>query len=302
MLTAYVSNIQKFCVHDGPGIRTVVFLMGCPLRCKWCQNPENFQQKPVLMFNESLCIGCGECVLHCSRQPAVRKTAAFDRSACTGCGECAEYCYVEAKTLCGREMSVEQVYHEVMKDETFYAETGGGVTLSGGEATLYPDFCVALLKKLKASGVHTAVETCGYCGADVVEKLAPYTDLFLYDLKVASADIHKEWTGVGNERILENLCLLMEKDARVIIRVPLIPGVNDGEEFERIIAAVSRLKKIEELHILPFHQAGSSKYQQMGMGYEMVRVKECPPKTAEECAAAARSAGYAVNIGGWDCF
>lgn len=302
MATAYISNIQKFCVHDGPGIRSVVFLMGCPLRCKWCQNPENFRGRPVVMFNESLCIGCGECVRHCpqnQKAPAIQ--AAMDRTACTGCGTCVEYCYMQAKTLCGEELDAQEVYARVMKDETFYRETGGGVTLSGGEATIYPAFCEELLAKLQKAKIHTAVETCGHCKPDILRRIAAHTDLFLYDMKAFSAQVHQEWTGVSNIQILSNLEMLFKMRSRVIVRIPLIPGVNDGAEFQKMMEYLARHKQGAEVHILPFHQAGSSKYQQVDVQYEMQQVAECPPDLAEQQAQIARTYGFAVNIGGWDC-
>lgn len=304
MTTACVSNIQKFCVHDGPGIRSVVFLMGCPLRCKWCQNPENFAAKPVLMFNQSRCIGCGECLRHCSQGCGVEVydgALAVDRAACTGCGDCVEHCYVEAKTLCGQKMTTEEVYQAVMKDEMFYRETGGGITISGGEATMYPDFCSELLQELQQAGIHTAVETCGYCSEDSLRTIAAHTDLFLYDLKAATPETHVYWTGVDCERIHNNLRMLVQNGSRVILRIPLIPGVNDGDEFHRIMQLATSMNTIPEMHILPFHQVGSSKYEQVGADYDMVEVPECPQSLAEQHKEIALSYGFEVNIGGWDC-
>lgn len=304
MTSAYVSNIQKFCVHDGPGIRSVVFLMGCPLRCKWCQNPENFTGRPVLMYSESRCIGCGECLRHCTHgcgEAPADGTLAMNRAVCTGCGDCAEHCYVQAKTLCGASMAVDEAYRAVMKDEMFYRETGGGVTLSGGEATLYPAFCTELLEKLREQEIHTAVETCGYCDEAVLRGIAAYTDLFLYDLKAISPGVHHEWTGVDNVGILSNLAMLLESGSRVVVRIPLVPGVNDGEEFRRMMQWLCARPALREVHILPFHQAGSSKYIQVGAHYEMEHVPECPPELAEKHAEIAREYGFQVNIGGWDC-
>jgi pyruvate formate lyase activating enzyme len=308
MAGAYISNIQQFCVHDGPGIRTVVFFMGCPLRCKWCQNPENFYCKPVVMYNRVLCAGCGKCLLSCPRQGAEAKPAAgtdavpqVNRERCTGCGSCAAACYAGAKTLCGREMSVDEVYRELMKDEMFFRESGGGVTLSGGEATLYPAFCIELLAKLRRAGIHTALETSGYCSAAVLKDMAPLLDLFLFDIKAVTGTIHRQWTGADNAGIKENLIALAREGNRVILRIPLIPGVNDGAEFDRILAFIKPLDTVREIHILPFHQAGSSKYAQSGVGYYMEETPECSAETAEFYAARARLSGFAVNIGGWDC-
>jgi pyruvate formate lyase activating enzyme len=300
MTKAYISNVQQFCVHDGPGIRTVVFFMGCPLRCKWCQNPENFHQKPVLMFNPGICTGCGECRRHCPLGDE-HSDPAVNREKCIACGNCAAACYAGAKTLCGRETDSEELYRELMKDEMFFRESGGGVTLSGGEATLYPSFCVTLLQKLKRAGIHTTLETSGYCASAVLKRMAPWIDLFLYDIKAVTSGIHVQWTGVDNARIKDNLITLIKDDRRVIPRIPLIPEINDGDEFKRILDFLRSLKTIRELHILPFHQAGSSKYAQAGEDYAMDQAKECPPELAEQEAALARLAGFTVNIGGWDC-
>ncbi|MBV4418858.1 glycyl-radical enzyme activating protein [Clostridium tyrobutyricum] len=303
---AYISNIQKFCVHDGPGIRTVVFFMGCPLRCKWCQNPENFSGKQVLMTDSSKCINCGACYEICkytfNKEDSDGNTRInVDRVNCNGCGKCADVCLTGARTLCGKKMTVEEVYSEVIKDESFFKESGGGITLSGGEVTLYHDFAGALLEKFKQKGISTAVETCGYCSREAIKKIALNTDVFLYDIKLITSSKHKKWTGVDNKIILENLDYLLSLNKNVIVRIPLIPNVNNGDEFLRIIEFLKRYHNINKIHILPFHQIGSSKYKLIEEYYDMEDFDECQWETAELCKRMMEDQGFKANIGGWDC-
>ncbi|MBP2033969.1 pyruvate formate lyase activating enzyme [Clostridium algifaecis] len=302
---AYVSNIQKFCVHDGPGIRTVVFFMGCPLRCKWCQNPENFIKKQVLMTDSSKCINCKACYKVCKN--TFNKVNSdgniniyVDRINCKGCGKCAEVCLTGARTLCGKKMNVEEVYSEVMKDESFFKESGGGITLSGGEATLYHGFANELFGEIKKKGISTAVETCGYCSRKAIKEIALNTDVFLYDIKLITANRHKKWTGVDNRIILENFEYLLSINKNIIVRIPLIPNVNDGDEFLNIIEFLKCYNKINNIHILPFHQIGSSKYKLLEKHYDMEDVDECSWETAELCKKLMQEQGFKVNIGGWD--
>lgn len=299
----YISNIQKFCVYDGPGIRTVVFFMGCPLRCKWCQNPENFCHDPVVMFDESRCTGCGGCIERCPSRAISRGAAGnilLNRGLCTSCGECARYCRQQAREVCGRIMTPDAVYEEVMKDEVFFRNTGGGITLSGGECTLFPEYVSALLGRVKERGIHTAVETCGFCEPEALEKIEAYADLFLYDIKLITPDLHRRWTGQDNRKIKRNLEHLVRNGRDVVIRIPLIAGVNDGEEFRKILDYLKGLREIREIHILPFHQLGASKYRLSGQDYEMWEWKECSEKIAEQCTLMAENEGFKVNVGGWN--
>ncbi|MCQ5130074.1 glycyl-radical enzyme activating protein [Butyricicoccus faecihominis] len=302
MTTALVSNIQKCCVHDGPGLRTVVFLMGCPLRCKWCQNPENLATKPIVLFDTEKCARCGRCLPYCPHGCCTLTADGlrFDREACTGCGVCAEHCYIDAKTLCGRRMSVDETYQAVMRDQVFYRDSGGGVTLSGGEPTLHEAFATELFRRLQEAGIHTALETCGFCSSRAMLRIARHTDLFLYDFKALSDEVHRKWTGQSNEQIKENLSLLHEMGKQIIIRVPLIPGVNDGDEFERMLQYLLRMQGLRKLHLLPFHQVGASKYVLSDVGYDMAGVPECSVDYAQEHAVLAQNYGFDVNIGGWD--
>ena len=302
MTTALVSNIQKCCVYDGPGLRTVVFLMGCPLRCKWCQNPENLAMRPVLLFDPEKCTGCGSCLPYCKQQCG-RLTAEglrLDRAKCGGCGLCAEHCYTEARVLCGGRRSAEDIFQAVMRDQVFYRTSGGGVTLSGGEPTMHAEFCIALFRKLKEAGVHTALETCGFCASGTMRRIAQYTDLFLFDFKAFSEEVHMKWTAQSNAPIRANLEMLHALGREIIIRIPLIPGVNDGEEFRRMLDYLTTLSGLRQLHILPFHQAGSSKYVLSDTPYSLTDMEECSIETAQHHAEIAEEYGFRVNIGGWD--
>lgn len=300
----YVANIQKFCVHDGPGIRTVVFFMGCPLRCRWCQNPENLHAAPVIMYDREKCVACGECLEAC---PKTEKTGEgkipsleIQRDQCISCGSCSERCLTEAKSICGKLMTVDEIYYEVMKDETFFRSSGGGVTLSGGEPLLYAPFVEKLLSKFQRAGICTTVETCGYIPKKSMEIVVDTVDLFLYDFKICTKELHKKWTDRENDLIKENLEYLMKRDQRLIIRIPLIPGVNDGEEFRTMMEYLSRYKNLRQIHILPFHQIGSNKYTLTDREYEMEEFKECTVENAQTCAKVAEEYGFEVNIGGWD--
>lgn len=303
MRKAYISNIQKFCVHDGPGIRTVVFFMGCPLRCMWCQNPENFYNRPVMMFDFKKCTSCGMCIQKCKRQAIYKKNTGeivTDRNLCVLCGDCTSCCRQQAREICGNAKTVDDVFEEVMKDEIFFRNTGGGITLSGGECTMFPEFTVELLEKFKARGIHTAIETSGYCKHEDLKIIENETDLFLYDLKLITPALHKIWTGQGNGLIMKNLEHLVSSGRRVVIRIPLISGVNDGVEFGLILEYLRKLRGIKEIHLLPFHQLGACKYRLSGQSYEMHDWQECSKETVEKCTIQAENEGFKVNVGGWN--
>ena len=306
-MKALISNIQKFCVYDGPGIRTVVFFMGCPLRCKWCQNPENLSAEIKITFNQENCVLCGACIQCCpANANIIKKDArgnmhlAFLRNKCINCKKCIDVCRFSARDIYGKYMTVDEVFNEIIKDEVFYKRTGGGVTLSGGECTVFPEFSLELLKKAKEKSIHTAIETCGFCKTDIICKLAEYTDLFLYDFKAFSIDIHKKWIGSDNALIKKNLETLLSLEKHIIIRIPLIPEVNTGVELEKMAEYLHRLKGISEIHILPFHQVGSYKYDLIDEHYDMRNIKECSYDTAEEAEKSLTKYGFKVNIGGWD--
>jgi len=298
----YVSNIQRFSVHDGPGIRTVVFLLGCPLRCKWCQNPETLNRKPQLMINYELCSRCTACISVCPKNAiSIGESGDIvtDRKKCNSCGKCVNECYYLARQLSGKSYTVEEVYDEIVKDKVFYANTGGGVTLSGGEPTVHPEFCYELFKKCKINGIHTAIETSGYAAWKIFKRISEVTDLFLYDIKLFDNKKHKKWTGVENKRILENLKNLVDCEKDITIRIPLIPGVNDNQdEFKSIIRFVKSLRRIKSVHILPFHQMGSSKYGMLGIDYQLRNLDEEKEKNIDLCKKIIIEMGLKVSIGG----
>lgn len=298
-LNAYVSNIQRFCVHDGPGIRTVVFLLGCPLSCKWCQNPETLDKNPQLMMSNDLCMGCGACIKTCPHGAICARDGKpqTDRTLCERCFACTAECYWEARTVSGRRYTVAELYRDVMKDKEFFVQSGGGVTISGGEPTQHAEFCAALLQK--CAGVGRAVETCGYADWKAFELLLPVTDLFLYDLKLYDEEKHRQWTGVKNTVIKDNLKKLASRGKEVIIRIPLIPGVNDTrEEFGQMLEFIRGLGRIREVHLLPFHQIGSSKYGQISGEYAMAGWREENAKRVAQIKKQVEDSGFKVSVGG----
>jgi pyruvate formate lyase activating enzyme len=257
-----VFDIQRYSIHDGPGIRTTIFLKGCPLRCYWCQNPESQSDTPEILFDASKCTGCGACVEVCTTGAArlSEGKAIIDRAVCRGCGKCVEACLNEARRLVGKEMTVEEVMQPVLKDVRFYENSGGGVTLSGGEPTAQPDFALALLRRCKELGLHTVVETCGCAAWPLFEQILEYTDLVFYDLKHLDPAKHFEGTQVKNLLILENAKRIQALKP-MIVRVPLIPGFNDSPAA---IEATVRFVKSElpstPIELLPYNKLGEGKY------------------------------------------
>ncbi len=261
-MKATIFEIKRFAVHDGDGIRTTVFFKGCPLRCRWCHNPEGLSDKPELAYYAHKCIGCGECARVC---PAGAHSIGdgihgFDRTKCIACGKCAEACFSDALTLYGKEMTVEELVPVLLEDREFFENSGGGVTLSGGECLVHADFCAELLKALKAEGVHTAVDTCGFVSKAALDKVMPYTDIFLYDLKAFDEDVHIRCTGFSNKVILENLRCLDACGKKAEIRIPFVPGYND-DQMEKLAAFLKTLGNITAVRVLPYHNYAGSKYQ-----------------------------------------
>ena len=267
-----IFNIQKFSVNDGPGIRTTVFMKGCPLNCLWCHNPESKMAKPELMYSAGKCISCMACVKACPLgcHKITESGHVFDRSACIACGKCAETCYSDALSLAGEVKTVDEVITEVMKDKVFYENSGGGMTLSGGEPLMQIDFTLALLKAAKENGLHTCIETCGFTKAENIEKIAPYIDIFLYDFKESDPKRHKEYTGVSNELILSNLKLLDSLGCKSVLRCPIIPGLNDRDEhFKAIADTANALENVLEINIEPYHPLGKDKAKSLGRDYPL---------------------------------
>lgn len=263
--TGCIFNIQHFSLDDGPGIRTTVFLKGCPLDCIWCHNPESKAVYPELSFASDKCLMCGKCVSVCSEKlhSIEEDVHILHRAGCKKCGKCMDICYAGALTLIGKEYSVDEVMTDVQKDAVFFG-SDGGLTLSGGEPLLQYDFSLELLKCAKANGIHTAIETCGYTTKDLAD-IIPYVDIWLYDIKLIDKDIHKKHTGVSNELILKNLKRLDALGGKIILRCPIIPHINLNEtHFIGLISLAKELKNIIAIQLQPYHPLGISKENQLG--------------------------------------
>ena len=293
-ITGTIFNIQRFSIHDGPGIRTTVFLKGCPLHCFWCHNPEGLHKAIEIQFDSARCIGCGECVRVCRQGAQVlnEQGRIYHRELCEVCGACVETCFAEGLQMVGRDLSVEQVMAEVLLDHAFYTNSGGGVTLSGGEPLLQPDFALAVLAACQAAGIHTALETTTYCSWEILAKTLPLTDLYMVDIKHLDPEKHREATGVPNSRILANIRSLAATGKPVLFRVPVVPGVNDTPEDIGAIASfvhelsVARTEGHSELSVelLAFHRLAEDKYTSLGLEYHAADLE---PPTKDHLAALA---------------
>ncbi|WP_224962213.1 glycyl-radical enzyme activating protein [Geomonas subterranea] len=294
MDSGIVFNVQRYSLHDGPGIRTTVFLKGCPARCWWCHNPESQTSSPQTAWSQSRCISCDACLLACHEglQP---------REACRACGDCAEACPTGARELLGSEMTAEQVLHNILKDRMFFEDSGGGATFSGGEPLCQPAFLKTLLSACRAQGIHTAVDTAALCPTETLLDLAPLVDLFLFDLKCASDTLHHQGTGVGNGLILDNLEQLGRVHRNIWIRIPVVPGFNDTtEEMDALAGLAARAAGVRQVWLLPYHGSWAAKPARLGASppAETLAARTPSPQTMQDFARLFTARGLDTQIGG----
>lgn len=297
-LLGLVYDIQRFSVHDGPGIRTTVFLKGCPLRCQWCANPESQRREIELRYVSKLCMQCGRCVKRCAQRALTLSVGGLviDRSRCNGCSECAKACPQGALRLVGAWYSPDEVLTEVEKDALFYRLSQGGLTLSGGEPMLQSEFSAELLRCAKERGLDTAVETSGYASWAKVMDVCQYSDLVLFDVKHLDPVRHRELTGVSNDLILENLKNLTKSGVNVIARLPLVPGRNDDPCTIRGIGDLLMTLRIREIHVLPYHRLGQAKYAQLGRDYLLEELQPPTLATIEQTRQILEETGLSVSV------
>ena len=301
MQTGEIFDIKKYAIHDGPGIRTTVFFKGCPLSCGWCHNPESLSRTTQRVYRVERCIGCMECVKACPNNAltANENGSKWLAANCAYCKTCARACPSQAVEFIGKTMSIEDVVAEIVKDTLFYDESRGGVTFSGGEPLMQPSFLMELLKACGDLDLHRTVDTCGYADTRTLLKVATHVELFLYDLKHMDPEKHYRYTGVPNEIILTNLKCLSRQGARIIIRLPLIPGINnDGENIERTGAFLSSLAGVNQVNILPYHRAAEAKYKNLSVKYKAADIERPDRDQLESIAGQLEKYDLQVNIGG----
>jgi pyruvate formate lyase activating enzyme len=295
-----VFDIKKYATDDGPGIRTTVFLKGCPLRCPWCHNPEGQVSAPQLMYRKKKCVRCGECANDCPTGAIVfaRKRISIDRKLCNLCGKCSKKCPTDAVGIIGKEMTVSEVMKEIEKDMPFYEESKGGVTISGGEPLMQLDFLGELLAGCRKRNIHTAVDSCGYASKEAFDKIVNKVDVFLYDVKMMDDKRHKRYTGVSNKLILENFERLAGNGSGILVRFPVIPSINDDEENVTKTGEFLRRHGIENIHVLPYHRAGIDKYKSLGRAYKLKKIQSPSNEELRLIKERLETFGLKVRIGG----
>lgn len=297
---AIIFNIQKFSVHDGPGIRTTVFFKGCPLKCMWCHNPESQNSKIEMLYDKEKCTLCGNCANICPENAIKIENNELktDLNLCSFCDECTIYCLNKAREIAGREYTVDETMNQVMKDKVFYKQSKGGVTVSGGEPLSQIAFVEELLKRLKAENIHTAVDTCGAVGFESLKRAAKYTDLFLYDLKIMDDELHKKYIGSSNRIIIENLIKLSKIHSNISIRLPIIEGINAyPEHIESVINLIEKLN-VKKVYLLPYHNISAHKYKKLGLKYEDEKMSKPSDEKMKSFKEMFEKRGFVTKIGG----
>ena len=299
-----VTNIQKYSIHDGDGIRTSVFFKGCPLKCKWCHNPETQSFKKQILTNREKCTGCMSCVSACPNG-AIRMEegkAVTEHNKCNGCGKCVTYCLNNIREAAGKEYTIKELVKELKKDEMFYEESGGGVTLSGGEVMCMDmDYIEKLVKELYRQGITVTIDTCGFAPYDNFKRILPYVNTFLYDIKAMDNEVHKEFIGVDNTLILENLKKLSDDNARIYIRIPTIKGVNAEDDSMKAVIdyLITNKIKVAQVNLLPYHNTGSSKYGRLEVAYEGEQLSAPSNEEMKHFVTLFKEAGFLnTKIGG----
>jgi pyruvate formate lyase activating enzyme len=295
-----VFDVKRYAVDDGPGIRTTVFLKGCPLRCLWCHNPEGQNPKPELMYKPRRCVVCGECVNNCPKGAISQKAqcVSINRGLCNLCRKCVRACPSDALVVVGKEVKVGDMLKEIEKDVIFYDESGGGVTFSGGEPLMQPDFLGALLEECRKRNIHTALDTCGYASCETVNRIKDKVDLFLYDLKTMDDRTHRRYTGVSNRLITRNFKRLAENGSSILVRFPIIPGINDSVENVTKTADFMLSHAVKQVCLLPYHRAGIEKYRSLEKTYRLESLQSPSDKRLRLIKERLIALGLDVKIGG----